>query len=894
MPSFYIVKNGVEVEVSEAEFNAPQPASSDSGSKTAATTTQGDAPRDQSNVAEQKTTTSSGGNLMDSEDKYTPSAENNILNRYRSWNYNFSIGAIDLSIQKEGSVIDSTLVAASIKKFNVLNSAGKGNAGMGIAGSVAKSTSIDQGDVKGLVGSFNKNSAGRFDMYIDNVEIDSLIGAGSEEAGSSQATRITFDVYEPYSMNGFVEALQVAAQAAGYSDYMKAIYAIQFQFQGYPDNQAVASSRSEVIPKSTRYFIITITGLEVDVNEQGTRYKVKAVPTAQMGFGISNKLISDIQVAGNTVGEVLTNFFKAINDMVKGASDQERGNTNSDTYSISCPKLATPGSPQNVQSALLYPGSGSSNASQNDMVKAKMNDELKSTNVFKPADPAQFKNGYVGAKNYVASTAEKPTTTTEDPATGKAIPNKGTVAFASNQQIHDCIAAIVRDSEWVREKVLSNEALDAAKQGLNNGMLPYFTVRMETSLGEYDTVGNKYFYNYRYILEPYMIHYTRVPGQEQGTVDVSKIKGQIKRSYNYIYTGKNVDVLKFNLHFNTLYFTAIPANLGNRPASSATGDAAAPDNTQDTTQQASKAANAKPAGGDSVGTVANQRDPGQNQRPATRAGQQQEDPYYKMAETMHNAVLNGTDLIKGTLEILGDPYFLVTGGMATQNLTLSDPFITPTGEAAVTQGELFININFRNPIDIKTTGPQAGMMNFNSKLVSFSGVYRLLKLKSHFKDGRFTQGLEIIRIPGQILGKETATPANNIKTAALAGEQKVKDTASSLVTKFGTAVNSFNLNTLLSEAKAGIDTLTSKIRLSASGLSSLPGVTEIQNAAAAVTAAGATFGTLTGDTTAVTNLATEVTNAATNAGQTVDTAIATAGTAAIDQSVVATQQQYGV
>jgi hypothetical protein len=261
---------------------------------------------------------------------------------------------------------------------------------------------------------------------------------------------------------------------------------------------------------------------------------------------------------------------------------------------------------------------------------------------------------------------------------------------------------------------------------------------------------------------------------------------------------------------------------------------------------------------------------------------------------MHNAVLNGTDLIKGTLEILGDPYFLVTGGMATQNLTLSDPFITPTGEAAVTQGELFININFRNPIDIKTTGPQAGMMNFNSKLVPFSGIFKLLTLKSRFKDGKFTQDLEVMRVPGQILGKEAATPANNIKTTALPGEQKVKDTASSLVTKFGTAVNSFNLNTLLSEAKAGIDTLTSKIRLSASGLSSLSGVTEIQNAAAAVTAAGATFGTLTGDTTAVTNLATEVTNAATSAGQTVDTAIATAGTAAIDQSVVATQQQYGV
>jgi len=233
---------------------------------------------------------------------------------------------------------------------------------------------------------------------------------------------------------------------------------------------------------------------------------------------------------------------------------------------------------------------------------------------------------------------------------------------------------------------------------------------------------------------------------------------------------------------------------------------------------------------------------------------------------LHETVLNGVDLLTGSLEILGDPYFLVTGGMATQNLELADPFVTKNGEAAVTQGDLFINVNFRNPIDINISGPQAGMMYFDPNLISFSGVYRLLTLTSKFNTGMFKQNLEIIRVPGQVLTKEDAVTAKDIKTAPLPGEQQVKDAAAATVNKAGKAVNSFNLSTLLNEAGANIQSFASKIRLSASGLSSLPGVSELNAAASKIGSAGDTFGKLTDNAKAATDLSNKIDTAVKNAG----------------------------
>lgn len=856
-------------------------------------------PANQPDVAEQKTKTTSpnGSPFTDSKNQYGTTNKKNVLHGYRSWTYNFALGAV--SPDAVGGV---AAVKSSINKFLVLSSAGKGTKGMGTSDVLNQQAPTTQKTASGLVGGFNKNSPGRFDMYIDNVDIDSLIGAGSNIAGSSQATSIGFEVFEPYSINGFIEALQVASQAAGYSDYMKGVFALRFQFQGYRDNQNVAESRPEIIPGTERYFIITITSVEVAVDERGTRYKISATPTNQMGFGSSNKLIADIKLSGNTVGEILENFFQGITDMFEGEKKEGTGTPKSDSYRLSVPAVVDTKGKQSVEQALLFPkaGKATSNSFQNKkLLESPMSEKLRSTTVFKAGDAAAFTNGYVASKNYTPTPAPAtPTpapgadaTKTADPSTGKLLPNVGTIVFAKGAQIHDCIAAVIRDSEYVRKNVLDDAVLSKAKTGDNKGMLPYFSIRQEVALNKgYDSVRNKYFRTYTYVLEPYLIHYTRIPGQEQGTFDASKLKGSIQRSYDYIYAGKNVDVLKFNLKFDTLYYSGLPAMLGNRPVDP--GTAAAGGATKELAASAKPSAVAsKKTGATGTPTASSGTDPDSTNAPDITGNQHQGDPYYRMAQGLHNALLNSVDTIQGTLDILGDPYFLVTGGMATEDLQLQDSFLTKSGEAAVTQGDLFINVNYRNPIDIGANG----MMHFDSNLVPFSGIYRLLSLKSHFKDGSFTQSLDIIRMPGQIVGKEKATPANGIKTTPRKGEQQIKSTAPATVGFQGLRPNDFSLGNLLGKGFAsfdlpgsvavtgilasvkgavgqasalssqlgispliGVNALSSGIRLAASGLTSVVGTNNLTAAAGAVNVAGSAVGQVANVQQAAEGLATNI------------------------------------
>lgn len=818
--------------------------------------------------------------------KLLPATEKNILHNYRSWTYNFCIGAITPE-----AVSNHRFLERDINAYTILNSAGKGTKGIGISSQGLNATSVNFKESRDLVNDFNSFSPGRFDMFIDNVSIESLIGAGNKQGGASIATNITFDIFEPYSMNGFVEALQVASKAAGYSDYMQANFVLRVQFQGYPDTATNAQMRPEIIPMSTRYFPIKIAEVGVDVNEQGTKYRVNSVPVPQLSLGTPNVLTADIKVSGDTVGEILKNFFDAINQQVEDRTKSQTDQKGRDRYEISAPKISTVGSSQNTKAAILNGTTSTSFTS--DIVKAKMNDELKSVNVFKFADLKTSQNASVPG-----STEENKS----DAPPGKLNPKSGTVMFAAGARIHDCIAAVVRDSSYTRD-LLSSENLDKVKKG--DGLVTYFTVRMETDVLGEDNVSHKRYQVYRYVLEPYQMHYTRIPGQALGEINLNQIKKKIKREYNYIYTGKNEDVLKFSLKFDTLYYMGIPAMLGNREAANQVTQAAGPDGL--VTAKLGKAeavAESKSKPGNSVPLQTLNIDPGQNSfEQSAKAGQVQADPYAKLAQALHTAVLNDVSMISGSLEILGDPYFLVTGGMGNTDLNLKEPMLTVDGQAPTTQSEVFINVNFKNPVDINSN---TGLMDFGNQPLAFSGVYRILGLKNTFREGMFVQALDIVRIPGQILDNKDEKLAPNLRTSPRPGQQLVKDVATANILRSGIRPSDFDLASLLNRGLpslglpgnlsnftnslvgtvnnvsssvggllnqvsgatgvvnnltnqlgvspvSGVNALTSGVRLAASGLSQ---ISQVPNTlAATVAAAGNTIGSLSNIPNAATKLA---------------------------------------
>lgn len=679
----------------------------------------------------------------------------NVLNKYKSYTYNFTLAALHKS-----QLATPEAYRGKPLDFVILKSGGKGPNGMnsanvaGISKTVVRpedadingltmSTSdIDVNLGKELVNSFNKESPGRFDMYIEDVEIDSLTSF-SPGTNTSFSTGINFYVVEPYSINGFIEALHVGAVSAGYPSYLGASYILKMEFVGYPDD--VQLPEAQIIDKTTRYFIIRFTGIEVEITEKGTRYRCTTIPYHEGVFGQPNRLKSDIKMSGKTVKDILKNFVAELNGQIINddkSSKPSQNSTKHDEYEI---KFANIDSKGNVDL------SKDTNAIAEKDVKALFKDKT----LFKFPDPATTPD--------ITKSAED---TIKDPDSVKYVPSKSVVQFPAGSNIHECIAAVIRDSEYVRDMLKTI--------GQNNnpdeyGMVDYFIVYPEVvNLDTIDTVNKKPFQKFTYIVAPYKIHYTRIPRYSSQRIDSKALSRKVLREYNYVYTGKNVDVLNFKLNFNTLFFEAVPRALGNsnyafaRDGLTRSGERDVISTPEDVNNLAKDPNGVIPTNV-TVSTPSN----------IGSGGPLGMTPYSILAREMYEAVVNSkAGALEGELEIMGDPMFLVTTGQGNYKPKSDGNGVTTDGEAIYAQSEILISINFRNPVDIGSNG----LIQFDKNRVPFSGVYRITNLRSTFRDGVFKQTLKVMRIPGQTLENEApSNPADKMQTRDNPLDAPIKD-----------------------------------------------------------------------------------------------------------------------
>jgi hypothetical protein len=138
----------------------------------------------------------------------------------------------------------------------------------------------------------------------------------------------------------------------------------------------------------------------------------------------------------------------------------------------------------------------------------------------------------------------------------------------------------------------------------------------------------------------------------------------------------------------------------------------------------------------------------------------------RAARVFHDAITNGTDMLKLRMEILGDPYYIAQSG--TGNYT-SKPSafqnLNKDGTINYQNGEVHISVNFRTPIDINQS---TGLYNFagskSAPVVQWSGLYRLRQIISDFNGGKFLQTL----VGSRVLQQENptaGTPSSTFTTS---------------------------------------------------------------------------------------------------------------------------------
>lgn len=699
----------------------------------------------------------------------------NILNKYRSYTYNFTLAGL-----KKELVNRPTEYKKDSLDLVILKSGGKGPDAMSSLQYSTKRNTVNEflnsqsNNQRTLVEGFNKKSPGRFDLYIENVDI-STITSFDDRTNASLATKIKFEVFEPYSVGGFIEALATAARAAGYLNYAGASFLLKVEFVGYPDNEDLPTPQK--IEGSERYFVIRLTGVQVEVTERGTRYRCSAIPFPEGAFGQPNRLIHPTKIVGNTVKEILDNLTFELGKQI----DSDNSSSREEKPRAPC---------QYKVKFVEWKENRWEEVSDGGKIGKSAVKELAKSSLY-AFNEIPKRSMDVGYK--MVDVLE------EGKERESSLKESYTAQFTEGHNITDIIAAIIRDSTYGRNivKRLSGKSTSLDKtDGSNNGdpadkgideygFIDYFLVRTEVENGELDPITRMNTQIYTYVISVYKIMANRIPPFQSSFVDYNKLLKIVNRKYNYIYTGQNTDVIKFNLDLNTLYFQSIPAAMGNSDYDISKNSGVA------TEDVAIKLANSK-----DINLYKKFDTPiaGQYQTawgytvnvPGGRGGALSLDPYDVMAINMHQAVINSLNLVSGQLEIVGDPYYLVSTNTVNYGVDSKNEL-----EINYNIREVQISLEFNNPEDI---GPD-GFAYFNQNYEAFSGLYRVIEVENSFRNGEFKQILKLVRIPGQIRDGYTANFNKLVTGKKIAPTFKATPYATETSLKVNDFINALDIET---------------------------------------------------------------------------------------------------
>jgi len=620
---------------------------------------------------------------------------------------------------------------------------------------------------------------GQVEFFIEDVEIQNHL-APNPGTRLSNATVIDFKVIEPYSMGQFFHSLRSAALVAGHPNYLQAPFLLSVGFIGYDDDGNVQEPLF-----SKRHIPIKFVQADMDVTEAGAVYDVKCVPYNESALTNEiNSVNTDTVIKGRTVAEVLQTGAESLtvklNTLETNQVDAKQKPA-SDYYVISFPndsllspvgvsnssatQGATTGKFQQLYESIRGTGSevpdgfseqlqqlsgtttlgGPLAASLQAAALADINiigsqrvnpsDQASATNPGNP-NPADVENedeaGNIVAQNVASGDADAETFT-----------------FRDGTSITDMIESVILSSDWGRNAVRQKEN---AKGEYEWFKIHTHVYNSSSLFGGLVTGASPKVYVFRVV--PYTVPASIFSGPNtQGIWNALSAQAGAVKAYNYIYTGQNNEIVKFDLHFNQTFYTGMQATRSQKLMSQVFGGSmlSREENAQDF------------ATSDTGGTNPLTGNP-ENGAPTTLSttvpnqvsgGGGTQDTSTSLANTWNNNLINtDRDMITVDLEINGDPYWLIDAGLGNY-LGIANPLnsnITIEGSCNPVGGMVTTVLNFRTPMDYDGKDgfvkyPLGGFL----PIAMFSGVYRTIYVTNHFKNGKFTQTLNLARLMNQDL-----------------------------------------------------------------------------------------------------------------------------------------------
>ena len=601
------------------------------------------------------------------------------------------------------------------------------------------------------------SSAGRYDAdrvgtffgspeyYINNFVMQTIIGA-NEATGNSNAVKFSFDIIEPHSMGLLLQSMQNAAVKAEYLSYLdNAPFVLRMDIQGFNE---LGQNLSQIKPK---YFVMKLSSTKFTVNEGGSVYKVEAIPYNHQGFSdVINTTYSEVKLVASGPGLVFDLLSGGEGSLVAYLNDNEKklkadGKiTLTDEYVIQFPILSSDwqssaGSQAEIKRATTDPGK-----------------EVKIAAV--PADVIK-KDPQLLDKNYIASASLgfnqssggkavfKRAGDQYDEKTGVLIrdgmtidPKTRAFQFGQNQSLTAIINQIILSSEYATNALKPNNLTP-------QGFIKWFKLDVQLELLDLDKLTGDYAKKITFRVVPYLVHQSIFANATSAPVGYAELMKDVVKDYQYIYTGQNVDILSFSIDINNLFY----AGANPKPEADAAKTATQDQNTSETKNASTKTGKgqAKEVQGAQTGRSRPKRDP--RLLKGFKGGSDYKTVEQNVAENFQEAFISGSsaDMVTVTLEILGDPYWLIDSGMSNYFVGAASPTaqITDDGTMNYESGNVYIYISFRTPADINQ---EKGLYDFSvsGKESAFGGIYRVVSCENTFNDGNWKQKLKCIRMPG--------------------------------------------------------------------------------------------------------------------------------------------------
>lgn len=631
------------------------------------------------------------------------------------------------------------------------------------------------------------------DFYFDNFKMTTIVNTTNVNR-SSNLIDCSFTLIEPVGFTFINRLLAAADQVNGSGNYLLMPYVIQIDFFGYKNGDIANEPgpyRTNLgggtnlinpgpLPGMTKIIPVMLTELKSRVTARGAEYNIQAVPYNH--HALSQVYITSpaaFEIAAKTVQEV---FGTGVADSNAKSVANQRAELEIERQRLAA-AVATPddgrggGGIANSQSQLAaidkqlkalstVQSSGFTDGINGwwrglqakgsvlaiNTISVVFDQEIASATLYPTTGPIN-----IAQANSAGNSAKTNTQAAAGQIKGQLDFNSGKLSIPAGMTIDKLIDWAVRNSSYIGDQL--SDPLSGKTYDINSRTkaLNWYKIVPRIKILSFDIVTNRYSLDITYYVKTWTLA-AKHPYAPQG-----RAPGFVK-NYEWLYTGKNKDVLDMQIDFDMLYYNELQAFRNKSKLAQTAKNTGDPELKQagDGTPDTAQAVDAAPP----IGSNYKRLTPVTTAYVSNRYMQGRAGTDQSLAATAADVQKSFTlsargDMVNLKLRIIGDPHFIKQDDLfyLGQGSKAATNPLTANNSLWMDNGELYIRVLFDTPSDYnETTGLAVPGSSIYSKN-EFSGIYKLITVTNEFARGKFEQVLDLAWLTIEETTQSTAVNA---------------------------------------------------------------------------------------------------------------------------------------